>query len=115
MNPQGIIILAIAAVVGHFTKPSDEQFAKYVHQRMKIEISSNKLSKDDNLLSGLMKVGCALDLESCANVMLSNMTASYNDYIVMRTVSLGMKDGSKLGTCWGGFKFWWCRGWGISD
>lgn len=106
------LLIIGAVVVGLVTKPTDQELMSSLASTVRNQLASTDaiaLNKNDSFLSGLSKFGCAIEMNTCANLILASLKITTNDFGPMRSATAKNSNGKDIFICLGAYKNWWCR------
>jgi len=99
------LIVAIAAFA---TRPSARALDEMIVGDLQVEASNLSVGAQDDVLSGIAKLGCAFSPEDCARLIRAAMTIEVTELWVARRATVSFADEPAL-SCVGAFTQWTCR------
>lgn len=102
-----IVIIAIVAVA-IFSKPTDSSFDDKLNREIRASLTDEQVEvkESDDLVTGMVKFGCALSKDACAEMIRSQMTVNIDDFVVAKVANVSLDEDN--GFCLGAFRAWWC-------
>ncbi len=100
-----VIFLVVLFIL--VSKPTSADFEEKLHTDILVELAKQKISEEDTIVSGLIKLGCSLSREECAKLIRNQMTVETKDYFV--ALSAKVIHPEETTNCIGAVGNWWCR------
>lgn len=106
----GSAVRVVGAVAGAFALsafvPDDQELIRTIDDRIVLEISQEKFSKNDNFGVNILKFGCRLDARNCAGLIRSTLQIRMRDLWAVRIAGVKSADTEIL--CVGAVRRWFC-------
>lgn len=99
------VLIAIAAFA---TRPDAQSLDDKIVGDLQVEASNLGVGAEDDLISGIAKLGCSLSPADCARLIRSAMTIEVSELWLARSATVSFDDEPAL-TCVGAFTQWTCR------
>lgn len=100
-------VFPIAAAAATFaTKPDVERLEDKIYNEALAFVQDQQITEDDNILSGFIKIGCALDARACAEEITARAVIRDRDLIFFRSATITI-EGTEI-SCWGALGDWRC-------
>lgn len=103
----GAILAVGLGIAALSTKPKDEDFEALLHQDIVASLRS-EMSADTSTDFGtvILKFGCTLSIDDCANLARSNLAVRKGDLVVAKLATVPIDDKKDL-LFVGAFNNWW--------
>lgn len=95
-----------AAAITFATKPDVDLLKDKIYNEALAMVQDQQITEDDNILSGFIKIGCALDARACAEEITARAVIRDRDLVFFRSATITI-EGSEI-SCWGALGDWRC-------